>query len=70
MAQETRPLPKITLTALQLLQAAITQQIEVISQQTLEVLGLNVADGWRVDAQAGTISRTVPDAPEKPTLVA
>ncbi len=67
MAQETKELPALAKTAFAQLQQAITQQIEMISGQVLDVMGLDVKDGWRVDAQGGKAIRTVPDVvPDTP----
>lgn len=61
MTEEIRDMPAITLTALALLQNEIARQINAISQQTLDVLGLEAADGWRIDVSTGKVLRTVPD---------
>lgn len=59
MAEE-RPIPKLAVGALDLLQAEFARAVDKICLDTLEVLGLDPADGWRVDVQRRVIVK--PDA--------
>lgn len=62
---ESHPLPKIAKTAYVLLQQQFQQAANQIGDQAVEALGLDMALNWRVNLDAGTISRDIPDIEPK-----
>jgi hypothetical protein len=63
---ESHPLPKTARTAFALTKRDYDRACLQIANDTLEDLGLDAALAWRVDADAGTITREVADAPIPP----
>lgn len=61
---ESRPIPDLAKTAHRLLVREFQRDINAIGQQTVAALGLNEADNWTVDFDAGVLRREVADPPE------
>ena len=59
MPVESQPLPPIAITANALLNQLFAHQQQPIAEQALAVMGLAVADGWRVDFSRGVVVREV-----------
>ena len=67
MATESRPLSTLAKQAGALFQQTANTAGQQLAQSVLDDAGLKADDGWRVDFQAGTIHRDVPDpAPDGP----
>ncbi len=60
---ESRPLPEIARTAAALLAQEHARQLDALGMQTLDVMGVLLSDGWRIDFAAGTVSRERPEQP-------
>ena len=58
---DSRPIPDLSKTAFQLTANEFQRAINLIGEQTLAALGLTGAD-WKVDFEAGTVSRDIPVA--------
>lgn len=61
MAQEVRKLPPLALKAATLLQAQLNQAVAEVAQETLDAMGLDPKDGWRVNFDTKEAVRDVPD---------
>lgn len=59
--RETRPIPKIALSAFGLLAEQQKQGRQLLVDQTAELMALGPTEGWAFDLQAGVASREVPD---------
>ncbi len=58
---ESKPLPALALTALQLLAADHNRAVDTVARQALDVMGLSLADGWKVNVGEGVAMREVPE---------
>ena len=62
MATERKPIPALAVSAFNQLQIAVNTESQNLFQQTLDVMGLSVADGWTLDLPTKSVVRTIPDA--------
>lgn len=54
-------IPKLANSALALARQNFNANVQEIASQTVEALGLDPAEGWRVNFDTGFITREVPD---------
>ncbi len=58
---DSKPLPAIALTAIQLITAEHNRAVDVVARQALDVMGLRIEDGWKVNVGDGVAMREVKD---------
>ena len=62
---ESKPIPAIARTALELVNAEYQRTIQLVAAQTIAAMGLDLADGWKVDFDNGVAIRETPDIQPK-----
>ena len=61
--KESKPLPALAQSGLQMLNAQFQGALNKLGGECLDVMGLSLADGWRVNFQEGTVERETATPP-------